>query len=164
MGFSRQEYCSGLPCPPPGVPSQPRDRTGVSHFAGGFFTLCPARDAVCVYACILTWIYACAHVRAQLCLTLQSHGCGPPGSSVPGIFQARVLEWGAIAFSMPASPNRRTKRKYFLDVAIILIPFFARRGLLHSSRRNNFSEIFPRQYMWYVLEPDLSQMHRLQKA
>ena len=23
----------------------------------------------------------------------------PPGSSVPGIFQARVLEWGAIAFS-----------------------------------------------------------------
>ena len=26
--------------------------------------------------------------------------CSPPGSSVPGIFQARVLEWGAIAFSL----------------------------------------------------------------
>jgi len=25
--------------------------------------------------------------------------CSPPGSSVCGIFQARVLEWGAIAFS-----------------------------------------------------------------
>ena len=25
--------------------------------------------------------------------------CRPPGSSVHGIFQARVLEWGAIAFS-----------------------------------------------------------------
>ena len=25
--------------------------------------------------------------------------CSPPGSSVLGIFQARVLEWGAIAFS-----------------------------------------------------------------
>ena len=25
--------------------------------------------------------------------------CGPPGSSVHGIFQARVLEWSAIAFS-----------------------------------------------------------------
>ena len=25
--------------------------------------------------------------------------CGPPGSSIHGIFQARVLEWGAIAFS-----------------------------------------------------------------
>ena len=26
--------------------------------------------------------------------------CSPPDSSVHGIFQARVLEWGAIAFSM----------------------------------------------------------------
>ena len=25
--------------------------------------------------------------------------CGPPGSSIHGIFQARVLEWGAIAVS-----------------------------------------------------------------
>jgi len=24
--------------------------------------------------------------------------CSPPGSSIHGIFQARVLEWGAIAF------------------------------------------------------------------
>ena len=28
-------------------------------------------------------------------------GCSPPGSSVHGIVQARVLEWGAIAFSAP---------------------------------------------------------------
>ena len=26
--------------------------------------------------------------------------CSPPGSSVHGILQARVLEWGAIAFSV----------------------------------------------------------------
>ena len=26
--------------------------------------------------------------------------CSPPGSSIHGIFQARVLEWGAIAFSV----------------------------------------------------------------
>ena len=25
--------------------------------------------------------------------------CRPPGSSVHGVFQERVLEWGAIAFS-----------------------------------------------------------------
>ena len=25
--------------------------------------------------------------------------CSPPGSSIHGIFQARILEWGAIAFS-----------------------------------------------------------------
>ena len=38
---------------------------------------------------------------AQSCLTLSdSMDYSPPGSSVHGIFQARVLEWGAIAFSM----------------------------------------------------------------
>ena len=37
---------------------------------------------------------------AQLCLTLSNlMDCSPPGSSIHGIFQARVLEWGAIAFS-----------------------------------------------------------------
>ena len=36
----------------------------------------------------------------QLCLTLNDpKDCSLPGSSVHGIFQARVLEWGAIAFS-----------------------------------------------------------------
>ena len=37
---------------------------------------------------------------AQSCLTLSDPmDCSLPGSSVYGIFQARVLEWGAIAFS-----------------------------------------------------------------
>ena len=37
---------------------------------------------------------------AQLCLTLSDPmDYSPPDSSVYGIFQARVLEWGAMAFS-----------------------------------------------------------------
>ena len=37
---------------------------------------------------------------AQLCPTLSDPmDCSPQGSSIHGIFQARVLEWGAIAFS-----------------------------------------------------------------
>ena len=37
---------------------------------------------------------------AQLCPTLlDPMDCSPPGSSVHGIFQARILEWVAIAFS-----------------------------------------------------------------
>ena len=37
---------------------------------------------------------------AQSCPTLcDPVDCSPPGSSAHGIFQARVLEWGAIAFS-----------------------------------------------------------------
>ena len=37
---------------------------------------------------------------AQSCPTLRDPmDCSPPDSSIHGIFQARVLEWGAIAFS-----------------------------------------------------------------
>ena len=39
----------------------------------------------------------------QLCLTPSDPmDCSLPGSSIHGIFQARVLEWGAIAFSVSA--------------------------------------------------------------
>ena len=42
----------------------------------------------------------CESEVAQSCPTLSDPmDCSPPGSSVHGIFQARVLEWGAIAFS-----------------------------------------------------------------
>ena len=41
---------------------------------------------------------------AQSCPTLHDPmDCSPPGSSVHGIFQARILEWGAIAFSKSPS-------------------------------------------------------------
>jgi len=40
----------------------------------------------------------------QSCPTLlDPMDCSPPGSSIHGIFQARVLEWGAIAFSQNSS-------------------------------------------------------------
>ena len=43
---------------------------------------------------------------SQSCPTLSDPmDCGPPGSSVHEIFQARVLEWGAIAFSMGSVLN-----------------------------------------------------------
>ena len=43
---------------------------------------------------------AAAAKSLQLCPTLHDPmDCSLPGSSVRGIFQARVLEWGAIAFS-----------------------------------------------------------------
>ena len=41
----------------------------------------------------------CACSIAQLCLTLcKSMDCSPPGSSVHGIVQVRILEWIAISF------------------------------------------------------------------
>ena len=45
----------------------------------------------------------CMKVKSEVtqsCPTLsKAMNCSPPGSSIHGIFQARVLEWGAIAFS-----------------------------------------------------------------
>ena len=44
---------------------------------------------------------AAAAKSLQLCRTLcDPIDSSPPGSSGHGIFQARVLEWGAIAFSI----------------------------------------------------------------
>ena len=62
MGFSRQEYQSGLPFPSP--------------------------------------MHENESEVAQSCLTPSDPmDCSPLGPSVHGVFQARVLEWGAIAFS-----------------------------------------------------------------
>ena len=50
---------------------------------------------------LLQWVKVKSESEvAQSCLTLRdSVDCSLPGSSVHGIFQARVLEWGAITFS-----------------------------------------------------------------
>ena len=48
MGFSRQEYCSGLPCPPPGDLPHPgiKPESLLSPaLAGGFFTISANWDA-----------------------------------------------------------------------------------------------------------------------
>ena len=48
----------------------------------------------------LVQLQARLSVCAQSCLTLSDPmDCTLPGSSIHGIFQAKVLEWGAIAFS-----------------------------------------------------------------
>ena len=49
------------------------------------------------------WMNESESEVTQSCPTLHDPmDCSLPGSSVHGIFQARVLEWGAIAFSVLA--------------------------------------------------------------
>ena len=49
---------------------------------------------------IYTYIHTAAAKSLQLCPTLCNPIDGsPPGSPVPGILQARTLEWVAISFS-----------------------------------------------------------------
>ena len=43
------------------------------------------------------YIYACVHAKSlQSCLTLEHYDYSPPGFSVHGILQARILEWVAV--------------------------------------------------------------------
>ena len=50
--------------------------------------------------------YLCVWVT-QYCLSLcHPMDCGPPGSSLHGIFQARILEWVVIPISRGSSPSR----------------------------------------------------------
>ena len=51
---------------------------------------------------------------AQLCPTLSGPmDCSLPGSSVYGIFQARVLEWGTIAFSDDQPQQHIKKQRHY---------------------------------------------------
>ena len=60
----------------------------------------------------------CESEVAQSCPTLSNPmDCSLPGSSVRGVFQARVLEWGAIAFS-----KIYTVETYYL-IVYQLLPF-----------------------------------------
>ena len=59
----------------------------------------------------------CESEVVQSCPTLSDPmDCSPPGSSIHGIFQARVLEWGALAFSQwhsePLMLTHRVMRPY----------------------------------------------------
>ena len=93
IGFSRQKYWSGLACPPPGGLPDPGIKPTSPALAGKFFITEPPGKPVCLLA-------AAAAKLLQSCQTLRDPIDGsPPGSSVHGIFQATVLEWGAIAFS-----------------------------------------------------------------
>ena len=60
---------------------------------------------VCVCVCVKSF---------QLCPTLcDPIDCSPPGSSVHGILQARILEWIAMPFSRGSSlPRDRTHVSY----------------------------------------------------
>ena len=104
MGFSRQEYWSGLPCPSPGDLPDP----GINPISlrGRFFTTSSTWEALSEWLGEVKWSEV-----AQSCPTLCNPvNCSLPGSSVHRIFQARVLEWVAISFSRGSSQPRDQTR------------------------------------------------------
>ena len=79
-----------MPFPSPGDLPDPQIEPVSPAFAGKFFTIEPPAAAAA----------DAAAKSLQLCPTLCNLIDGSPqGSSVPGILQARTLEWVAISFS-----------------------------------------------------------------
>ena len=93
LAFSRQEYWNGLPCPPPG---------DLTDLGITFMPLLSPALAGRFFTTSATWespVAAAAAKSLQSCPTLCDPIDGsPPGSAVPGILQARTLEWVAISF------------------------------------------------------------------
>ena len=62
-----------------------------------------SKNSICWSVTVRLWVYPAAAAAAksvQLCPTLcDPRDSSPPGSAVPGILQARTLEWVAIYFS-----------------------------------------------------------------
>ena len=71
---------------------------------------------------------------AQLYPTLSNPmDCSPPGSSIHGIFQARVLEWGAIAFSIAGYSNLDCRFFSFITLSMSCHSFLAWRVSIERS-------------------------------
>ena len=66
MGFSRQEYWSGLPCPPPGDLPHPGIKSTFlmpPALAGEFFTPSATWEAPCI--CIYMYVYTHTHTHTH---------------------------------------------------------------------------------------------------
>ena len=88
MGFSRQEYWSGVPLPSPGDLPNPRIKLAVSYVS------CISRQVLYHQRHLWFMKVKSETLVSQLSPTLcDPTDCSLPGSSVHGIFQARVLEW-----------------------------------------------------------------------
>ena len=91
MGFSRQEYWSGWPFPSPGILPNPGIESGSPALQADALTSEPPGKPTAA---------AVAAKSLQSCSTLcDPTDSSPPVSPVPGILQARTLEWVAISFS-----------------------------------------------------------------
>ena len=72
MGFSRQEYWSGLPFPSPGDLPNPENQPTFPPLARRFFTTEPSEKPTGIHICILT-ILAAADAKNQEILVCLNH-------------------------------------------------------------------------------------------
>ena len=99
MGFSRQEYWSGVPLPSPGESSRPRDQTQVSRIGGRGFNLSVTREDS------VKKVKVKVKVKMKSLSPVQLFGI-PCTAAYHGILQARILELVAISFSRGIFPTQ----------------------------------------------------------
>ena len=76
---------------------------------------------------------------AQLHPTLRDPmDCSLPGSSIHGIFQARVLEWGAMAFSLSGHKFEQTLGNSEGQGRLVCCSPWGRKELDSTSQLNNY--------------------------
>ena len=82
---------------------------------------------------------------AQSCPTLNDPmDCSLPGSSVHGIFQARVLEWVAIAFSRMNRTELKIRNLFSLEsdsIELILVAVFQMPFIFYDFYYMHYSDI-----------------------
>ena len=83
--------------------------------------------------------------------------CSLPGSSVHGIFQARVLEWGASAFSKPLLPAFYFLSLIYMSVLLPLLEnkILQSRGLILKLYIFNLSQLFILWLAYITLSTDV---------
>ena len=92
MGFSRQEHQSGLPFPSPGDLPDPGIEPISPALPSNSLSVEPPGKSSLVIAAAAKSLQSCP----SLCDPIDGN---PPGSDIPGILQARTLDWVAISFS-----------------------------------------------------------------
>ena len=98
-----------MPFPSPGDLSEPGIEPKSLALAGRFFTIVPPGKPKIVAAAAAKSLQSCP----TLCDPIDGT---PPGSPVPGILQARTLEWAVIPFSRgSSSPWDRTQVSHITD-------------------------------------------------
>ena len=91
---------------------------------------------------------ACVH--AQLCPTLcDPMDCSPPGSSVHGILQTRILEWVAMPLSKESSWSR--DQSHISCVSCIAGRFFTWQAKMHSFSFQFLSQTYFKSYKTFLL-------------
>ena len=121
MGFSRQEYWSGLPCPPPGNLPNPGIKPVSLALACGFSTSSAAWEVIYMWLGSRLYIHIHTHIHRYVYVGFPGHSdskdsacnAGDPGlipglGSSPGEGNGNPLQYSCLEISMDRGVWRAT--------------------------------------------------------